>query len=216
MTQRFARSRARRLNLTRYFTGNPCPKGHIDERMAANGRCVACMKEYKLRPENVAKKLRRLSKARKNDPQKYRDKDRAARNKFPERIRAANIKSKRKAREKNPNKRTYLTPIQRKISNSMRCGVWRSIKEKKAGGKWSKLCGYSLKELMDHLERQFTTGMSWENYGEWEIDHIIPIASFNFDSPDHPDFKLCYALSNLRPLWEIENRKKWFKRIHLL
>ena len=37
--------------------------------------------------------------------------------------------------------------------------------------------------------------------GEIEIDHIVPIKSFCFNSPDDKEFKKCWALSNLRPMW---------------
>jgi hypothetical protein len=56
-----------------------------------------------------------------------------------------------------------------------------------------------------HLEKQFLPGMSWENMGEWHIDHKIPIAAFNFEKPEDIDFKRCWALKNLQPLWKSEN-----------
>lgn len=61
-----------------------------------------------------------------------------------------------------------------------------------------------------HLERQFLPGMTWENHGRfgWHIDHIIPLSAFNFETPDHIDFKRAWALSNLQPLWWQDNLKK--------
>ena len=50
--------------------------------------------------------------------------------------------------------------------------------------------------------------MSWDNYGEWHIDHIIPVSSFSFDNVDSEDFKKCWSLTNLQPLWSYENIKK--------
>lgn len=70
------------------------------------------------------------------------------------------------------------------------------------------LLGYSLEQLMKHLEDQFTEGMTWDNYGEWHVDHKIPMAKFNFTSTDDHEFKLCWCLDNLQPLWEEENLKK--------
>lgn len=74
-----------------------------------------------------------------------------------------------------------------------------------------KLLGYSLEELMNHLEAQFEDGMTWDNHGKWHIDHIKPICSFKFESYEDEEFKECWALSNLRPLWAKDNLKKSIK-----
>lgn len=65
-------------------------------------------------------------------------------------------------------------------------------------GSTHKLLGYSATELKAHLETLWTVGMSWENYGEWHIDHIRPIHSFASGTPPH----IVNALSNLQPLWK--------------
>lgn len=70
------------------------------------------------------------------------------------------------------------------------------------------LVGFSPMDLVRHIESQFTDGMSWDNKREWQIDHIRPVSSFNFDSTDHPDFKKCWALNNLQPLWAKDNISK--------
>lgn len=41
------RSEAKSSGLTRYFTGKPCPRGHVSERMTSNGRCCICIDEDK-------------------------------------------------------------------------------------------------------------------------------------------------------------------------
>lgn len=64
---------------------------------------------------------------------------------------------------------------------------------------------------MAHLESKFVEGMTWENRSEWHIDHIRPIASFNYATPDDPEFKQCWSLSNLQPLWAKENMSKGAK-----
>lgn len=58
--------------------------------------------------------------------------------------------------------------------------------------------------------------MSWNNYGEWHVDHIVPVASFSFASADDADFKACWAITNLRPLWADANMQKHDKRTHLI
>lgn len=49
-----------------------------------------------------------------------------------------------------------------------------ALKGQKNGRKWEKMVGYSRHDLVRHLERQFVQGMSWDNMGEWQIDHIVP------------------------------------------
>ena len=79
------------------------------------------------------------------------------------------------------------------------------IKESKS---WETLVNYSLEDLKLHLEKQFTNGMSWENYGEWHIDHILPISSFNIQDYNDEYFQKCWSLENLQPMWAVENIKK--------
>jgi hypothetical protein len=66
------------------------------------------------------------------------------------------------------------------------------------------ILGYSPSQLKETIESKFTKGMTWENYGEWHIDHIRPISSFNKDTEP----KIINALSNLQPLWAKENLSK--------
>jgi 5-methylcytosine-specific restriction endonuclease McrA len=55
--------------------------------------------------------------------------------------------------------------------------------------------------------------MTWDNYGKWHIDHIIPDSHFNYDKIDDEQFKLAWALENLQPLWAAENYRKYNKLI---
>lgn len=67
--------------------------------------------------------------------------------------------------------------------------------------------GCTPEELCSHIERLFQPGMSWENMGrDWHIDHIRPIASFDFSSEDA--LNACHSYRNLQPLWAAENLKK--------
>lgn len=75
---------------------------------------------------------------------------------------------------------------------------------------------YSKEELCEHLERQFLPGMTWDNYGEWHIDHIRPIASFDYSSTKDDGFLDCWDLSNLRPMWAKDNLSKSDKITHLI
>ena len=97
-----------------------------------------------------------------------------------------------------------------KLYSHTSLAIRRTIKGKN-NRKWEKLVGYTVEELRAHLESQFKDGMSWENYGYWHIEHKIPISVFNFDSPKQIDFKRCWELDNLQPMWAKENLSKGAK-----
>ena len=67
--------------------------------------------------------------------------------------------------------------------------------------------GCSWVELRIHLENQFKDEMSWDNYGDWHVDHIIPLASAQTKDEI---IKLCHY-SNLQPLWAFDNLSKGAK-----
>jgi hypothetical protein len=90
-----------------------------------------------------------------------------------------------------------------KITNKMNF-IWRQIlatclrrMNKKKSDKTIIMLGYSATQLKKHIECQFTSGMSWDNYGDWHIDHIKSVSSFSDDIPAD----VVNALSNLRPMW---------------
>ena len=72
------------------------------------------------------------------------------------------------------------------------------------------LLDFTKQELREHLESHFTeeNGYTWDNMEDWHIDHIRPVSSFNFTTTDCEDFKKCWALNNLQPLWAKDNLSK--------
>jgi hypothetical protein len=75
--------------------------------------------------------------------------------------------------------------------------------------------GCSVSELKTYIESKFLLGMSWANHGngrgdkglcEWQLDHIIPLASFNLT--DREQFLRACHYTNLQPLWAEHNRIK--------
>ncbi len=97
--------------------------------------------------------------------------------------------------------RKWLSNPRNRLSHSITRAMWQSLKENKGGCHWETLVDFTLQELVVHLESQFIDGMSWNNYGEWHIDHIRPVDSFNFDFHEDEEFKKCWSLKNLQPLW---------------
>lgn len=70
-----------------------------------------------------------------------------------------------------------------------------------------KLLGCSVEDFHVHIERQFTEGMTWENWGEWEYDHRIPIKVF-YDDPTIEVLRVVCYWSNWQPMWKPDNRAK--------
>jgi hypothetical protein len=100
-------------------------------------------------------------------------------------------------------KRRYINRRYEYAWRGMLKSVLRRIGGKKESSTYETL-GYSAQDLKQHMENLFTEGMSWDNWGEWHIDHIKPLTKFNEN--DNP--KEINSLSNLQPLWAIDNIKK--------
>jgi len=85
--------------------------------------------------------------------------------------------------------------LRRLLKNSL-INSHRNIKK-------SSLVGCDRIQLKTHIEKQFTTGMTWGNYGKWHIDHIKPLAAFNL--AEIKQLKEATHYSNLQPLWAKDN-----------
>jgi hypothetical protein len=88
----------------------------------------------------------------------------------------------------------------------MRSGCSRVVKQLSLGKKPAstfKWIGCSPEELKAHLESLFTEGMTWENYGEWHVDHIRPVCSFTAE-----EWEQVNHYTNLQPLWAEDNYSK--------
>lgn len=111
--------------------------------------------------------------------------------------------------------RQYLQRPEMRVHHRLSKQIRESLSGAKNRRSWQSLVGYTREDLMRHLERQFLPGMSWANMDQWHIDHIRPRASFTFNSANCPDFKACWSLTNLRPLWAEDNMKKGARLLYL-
>jgi hypothetical protein len=95
-----------------------------------------------------------------------------------------------------------------KITKNMRNRLYKAVKAQGAdkSARTYELVGCTSEELMAHLEAQFAEGMSWDNYGEWHVDHIKPCALFNLLLADEQE--ACFHYTNLQPLWGPDNCSK--------
>jgi len=95
-----------------------------------------------------------------------------------------------------------------KILKTLRTRLYHALVNQKADKKYrtKQLTGCELPFLKGYLEAKFTEGMTWENHGEWHIDHIKPCCSF--DLKEEEEQKKCFHYTNLQPLWASDNLSK--------
>lgn len=105
-------------------------------------------------------------------------------------------------------KRRRRTDPAYRIKKNLRAALWSALNGAQKVAPTMELIGCTPEELKAHLESQFLPGMTWENYGQpgWEIDHIIPCASFDLTDPAQQ--KVCFHYTNLQPLWGPDNWAK--------
>ena len=209
------RAQALAAGQLRYFTGKACPHGHFDQRYVSCYGCLSCMAGH-------------TEKYVKADPDRWKRMGKSWRADNPDKLiaKAAKWKNVRRQydkewRKKNIEavqhsarawaKRSRATPEGR-VASSMRVHIRRCVREKNF--KSFEIVGYSPSELVSHIERQFSKGMSWSNYGDWHIDHINSIKWHTDQGITCP--AIINALTNLRPLWATDNLSKGCARTHLI
>lgn len=161
-------------------------------------RCKTChnqkiKKKCESNPEFRNQRLSQSSKWRKENGDYKRDCDRKWRN-------------ENKARWKELRKKYTSIPIV-KVANNLR----KRLREFINGERQLPGVGCTRDELKRHIELQFKDGMTWENYGQWHIDHIRPCASFDLLDPEQA--RQCTHYTNLQPLWAKDNLSKGAKYI---
>ena len=97
-----------------------------------------------------------------------------------------------------------------KLKERVSCRIRDSFKKRGLRKRWgiaSEYLGIDVDSYKRYLELQFSKKMSWDNYGTiWEIDHIVPISSFNL-LDDH-QCKQAFNYTNTRPMLKLHNRSK--------
>lgn len=147
-------------------------------------------KWYKKNPEIAKKRSRKwyktnLKKAKENN-KKWRKENR----------------EKRNENERNRKK----IDIQYKLACNLRTRLNIAIKNNQKVGSAIKDLGCSIDYFKKYFEKQFTNNMNWDNYGEWHIDHQIPLSVV--DLTDREELKNVCHYTNLQPMWADENIKK--------
>lgn len=109
-----------------------------------------------------------------------------------------------KDKHHNRNIKAYIAkyPAAR-AAKSVRARLWQFMHGKR---RFSATLGCTICEFKMHIEAQFQSGMTWDNYGQWEIDHKIPLIVAY--AQGELAFKDACNYSNLQPLWKADNRSK--------
>lgn len=123
--------------------------------------------------------------------------------------REKNIDNIRKTKRDYERNRKARDPLYKLISN-FRTAIHTVLKESNVDkyGHYFDILRYTPEELINHLEKQFTDTMSWDNYGIWHVDHKLPITSFDIQEMGDEEFMRCWCLDNLQPMWGEENIRK--------
>lgn len=222
-----SRAEAKELNIAFYNTGKPCVNGHLSDRKTNDGHCLQCNHERARTPEKKAKAKKHSKRYHAENRERILE-DMRRRNKAYYQKNKEKIKKQvREYQTDNAEwRREYICKWNTeklkndpyyKMARSSRRLVLRllGLAGEKKSKPTAKIVGYTAVELADHLEKQFTSKMTWDNYGEvWHIDHIKPVKWF-FDN-GITDPKIVNALSNLRPLCAKENMSKGAKDVFLL
>jgi hypothetical protein len=94
-----------------------------------------------------------------------------------------------------------------RVRRCLRKRIWDAVRGRAGkSARTMELVGCSAPELIAHLEKQFSPGMSWENYGKWHVDHKKPCSAFDLTDPEQQ--RLCFNYTNLQPLWALDNIRK--------
>jgi hypothetical protein len=161
-------------------------------------------------PEKVKEQRKRAYQKLKNDPVRYAEKlrkhyiykNKPERKEIEEKYRLESIKKWFK--------KQWNTNTEFRIKSTCRSRIRQAVKKGFRSGKTLDLLGVKdIQIVIQHLQKQFKKGMSWDNHGDWHIDHIIPCASFDLTKPSEQ--KKCFHYTNLQPLWAKENLNKGAK-----
>ena len=173
------------------------------------GKCKDCEKNYgkeygkKYYKEHRKERLIYRKEYYTNNLERIKKADKLYRKNNPEKV-------KEKYRKAEQNRKPNLI---RKLNKRMSRLIRYYLKEGKGGKTIDSVLGYTIYDLRAHLEKLFKPGMTWENMEKRHIDHIIPVSWWKFETYNDREFKQCWALCNLQPLWAFDNISKSNRRI---
>lgn len=162
-------------------------------------------------PENREQNILRVKKYYQEHKEEILAKDKTRKQKNKEKLSKQHKEYLKKnkdilnAKKRERYKKDKLVVLKNRINGAIRRGVKRIGKIK---SKFTiDVLGCSIEFFKEYIEAKFIEGMTWDNFGQWELDHIIPLASAR---TEEDVYKLSYY-TNFQPLWKEENMKKYDK-----
>ena len=130
-------------------------------------------------------------------------------NDYHKKWREKNIDKHKEYKRNYEKNRKSNDPLYKLISN-FRTAIYQVLKENnvKKNGHYFDILKYTPQQLINHLEKQFSDKMTWDNYGDWHVDHKHPISLYNIKEIGDNEFMKCWSLDNLQPMWGVDNIKK--------
>ena len=130
-------------------------------------------------------------------------------NDYHQKWREKNIDKHREYKRNYEKNRKSNDPLYKLIGN-FRTAIYQVLKENniKKNGHYFEILKYTPEQLINHLEKQFSDEMTWDNYGDWHVDHKHPISLYNIKEIGDNEFMKCWSLDNLQPMWGVDNIKK--------
>ena len=144
-----------------------------------------------------------------NKSKTWYEQNKEHRKEYLKEYREKNIDKIREVKRNYERNRKHNDPAYKLIAN-FRTAIYTVLKENNMNkyGHYFEILRYSPDDLIESLEKQFKDGMTWDNYGEWHVDHILPITYFKFSDVGDDEFLRCWSLENLQPMWGEENIRK--------
>lgn len=103
-------------------------------------------------------------------------------------------------------KKELKTNIQLRLRKNLRCRLYQILRNNYKCGSAVNDLGCSIDDFKKYIESKFLIGMSWDNYGEWHLDHIKPLSKFDLENRD--EFLIACHYTNYQPLWAKDNIRK--------
>lgn len=192
------------LNGLRYRNNSTCLKCGHEAQVMRSAR-LGTTKKPALPKEEAKERIR------------LRDLERNRKRREDPAYNAAQLERKKKWRENNKDrylasnraydKKQIAENLQRRLSKNLRHRLRKAMLGETRGLSAVRDLGIPIAEFRQYLESKFTDGMSWDNYGEWHMDHIKPLILF--DLSDDSQVKMACNYTNIQPLWAKDNHSKW-------